>query len=178
MILKKIGEETAKGHSLILDCTKLKELNDIVSHAPQAKVKKILIFCPLKELSKRLKVRNQNAIKTGELSDLREGFPIWQYASLYKKKTHASEPTLETLSREDVIKAFDEFLKNPNDVTLAFIKKLGLSIGTKEEFLEYLGFAPHDNTIEMTTRFDTQEFLIIDTSTHDVNDTVRTVRAI
>ncbi len=175
IILKKIGDETSHGQSLVLDCTKLKELNDIASHAPHAKIKKIIVFCPLKELSNRMEIRNQKAIKDGELSNLREGFPLWQYASLYHKKRHDHEPTLEILSREDAIKIFDAFLQNPNEITLAFIKKLGLSAGTKEEFLTHLGFEPYDKTIEITARFDAQDFFIVDTSKHDVEDAVTTI---
>ena len=175
LVLKKIDAEISRKQSLVLDCTKLKELNDIASHISQAKIKKILVFCPLKELSNRMKIRNQKAIKDSEIFNLRDGFPLWQYASLYRKKRHDHEATLETLSREDAIKIFDEFLQSPNEITLAFIKKLGLRAGTKEVFLTYLSFSPSDKMIEMTTRFDSENFLIIDTSKYDMDDIVKTV---
>jgi len=97
-----------------------------------------------------MQARNQKAESAGIIGDKRIGFPLMQFASLYKKRTSAAEPLLGSLKRRDVDIAFA--LHYPNDSS------------KKMEFLKALEFTSNEmKEIEITTRFSLGEAEVIDT---------------
>ncbi len=175
VILATLKDKITDGQSLIIDCTKLSQWEDIKINTTSAEVKNFLIFCPFLKLSQRMKIRNENALQRGDFFDLRQQRPLWQYASLYHKKKLPTEPCLEKLSRQVVEQVFDEFLQEPNTLTLSFIETIGLANHDKETFLSYLGFSPEDDVIEITTRFNSSDFFIIDTSDYNSSEIVNLI---
>lgn len=111
----------------------------------------VLVYCPLLELSNRLSNRNHYAHISQKPSEFRRSFPLFQYIKLYKKKEFPDEPVLETLTRNDAEKVFDEQVDN-------------LEKHRKHEFLELLGFTDNNITaVEITPRFKFYNY-VIDTS--------------
>lgn len=68
----------------------------------------VLAFCPFHILSARMEKRNIEAFESGEFSNQRIGeFPLMQFSELYGPAKDGEAP-IERLTREQVVKTFDE----------------------------------------------------------------------
>lgn len=161
LIINRLKEAVDQKKSLLIDCSKIKQWQDIEQALENSDIKRFLIFCPFIKLSERMQHRNAAAIKINAFFDRREQTPLWQYASLYCKRENKNQPILETLSKTTVEDIFDKFLQEPNKFSLSFIESIGLSGHSKNDFLSYLGFSEEEEFIEITTRFDSKDFLIL-----------------
>ncbi len=103
------------------------------------------VFCPMKILSERTKLRNFNADREGVFSNKRRFEPFWQYAFYYKKKEYHDDVILEFLDKKVAEECFREHSPEPSS------EKMYL-------FLHELGFVSAD-TVEVTYRFDPVLFL-------------------
>jgi hypothetical protein len=74
-------------------------------HAP---MRVVLTYCPFSTLSARMEKRNRDAVESGDLENQRVGtFPLMQFGQLYTQVENGEIP-LETVTRSQVIKIFDE----------------------------------------------------------------------
>lgn len=176
-ILDQIIEKTNDGKRVILDDIRGKIVQDLKGKAPDIKMTVVRVFCSMEELSRRLTLRNDAASIKGESSNLRIGFPLWQYAEIYKKRESLDEPLLETLKRSVAEKAFDAHLSDPykkeiKGVCSSIAKTLGYDDHTKEAFLSALGFSEGIDDVDITVRNIEHDFMIIDNTETQENPEV------
>jgi len=130
--------DSMKGAPIILDHVCLWGIPQIFSRNFYANLNIVITFCPLQEVSKRLKRRNEEAEQFQQPTNVREvDGPLWNFTDLYKKRESQNEPLLQILTREEALSAFRLHITNS---------------AQEEKFLKALGFSSLDDKIEITTR--------------------------
>ena len=157
----KIFKESKNGSPVIMDF-KFLNLFEMFWNF-KASFTLVWVFCPLKVLSERLKMRNIIAEQEKKLSNKRSGVPLLEYAELYRKKIFPHEVTLEVLKQKVAIECFQDHFPGSTTKTIKdFLKKIGFkSLNTEE--------------IEITFRhnpflFAADKYLFIDTSLDRTNE--------
>ena len=146
-IFYEIVRHSQERKSVIFDAIGIGQIYNFLNTNIVAPVEVRLLFCPLSTLSKRIEIRNKKAIEEGQFSNMREGFPLWQYTRLYHAKQSSDEPTLEILKRAQAEAAFHQHLSN--------------EIEKKPIFLQRLGFtSPEIEQVEITSRFKHYSYII------------------
>ncbi|MBX9977916.1 MAG: hypothetical protein K2X98_06730 [Alphaproteobacteria bacterium] len=167
-IITAIAQMALSGKNLITDTSREKNVHALQEQCSEVKHTVVLVFCSLASLSKRVLTRNERASHKGDMSEMRKGFPLWQYIDLYKKRESAEEPLLETLTRRDAEKAYDTHLIVPTTKTKRIASRLGYEKCDKETFLSALGFTSSDiERVEITPR-NAHYDLIIDNTQDDL----------
>lgn len=150
-------------------------------HAP---IKIALVYCPFKLLTERMAERNRKALENNDFLEIRAGpFPLFQFARLFGPKQNDDDLVIETLTREDVEKAFDinfdievDLMKkeNPEEMAKKDIQK-DREVG-KNYLLQALGFTdPKIQQVELTPLFKRYDFLI-DTSKVKPEESARIIQ--
>jgi len=154
-------ELSRQGRSIIFDVL---SVDSFARHAlmrnfngPQLNV--ALVYCPFHTLSSRMEKRNQEAQQDGNLSNQRIGaFPLLQFSEIYTQKEH-NQSTLETITREQATKAFNEnfdkrivFTRNENQE----LRPDNVIQKAKEEELQFLltnlGFTDTVDKVEIAPK--------------------------
>lgn len=145
-ILERIIHYSTKGLPVIHDVVDFRCIQHLFSKNFHAPIRIVFVFCPLRELSRRMAKRNKLASERGEFSEKRVGFPLFQYARLYGQKQHATAQTFEMIRRKEAEEVFDDnFLPENNEQETK---------ENKEAFLNSLGFvSPKIDMIEISPRF-------------------------
>lgn len=116
----------------------------------------VLVYCPFHILSYRMEERNQQAVKSGELSNQRVGaYPFIQFSDYFTQRKEGQR-ALETITREQAIKAFDSHF----DKEIPFLRNEGhtdeeILLGKKRNrqiLLDQLGFKESLDRVEIAPR--------------------------
>lgn len=165
-------ERSRRGESVIFDVL---EVEAFVHHATMRNfdgpLKVVLIYCPFHILASRMEKRNREAQESGNLSNQRIGvFPFLQFSNIYSRKK-TGQRTLEVITRNQAIKAFDEnFDKGtiaarlrgdplPSEEKLLIEKE-----NTRRIFLKKLGFDEGIDRIEIAPHHEQHYHFILDSS--------------
>ena len=166
-IFTEILSEAEKGKTVLTDIVDSRSFGRFREIFHRIPTYVFLTYCSFPELSRRMQVRNREADESGHLSNKRVGFPLMQFADLYKPRTKKSEIRLDSLKREDIDQAFVlHFPDHPEK---------------KQKFLEAFGFiSPRIAEVEITTRFELGEAVIFNTTEDwiDLKETIQKLDAI
>lgn len=160
----KIWKESQNGSPVIMDF-KFLNLFEMFWNL-KASFTLVWVFCPLKTLSDRLKIRNLLAEQDKKLSNKRSSVALLEYAELYHKKVFPHEVTLEILKQKVAIECFQNHFPGSNTQAIT-------------DFLEKLGFeSSNTEQIEITFRqspflFTAEKYLLIDTSLERITKLIR-----
>lgn len=155
-----IIQQSLAGNSVIMDAVSYEYLNCLFSYHFCAPIQLRLVFCPLEILSERMSIRNKKARGSGDYSNVRDGFPLWQYTNLYKRENENNSKVLEMITRQQACDIFDKYLIKEENTQEEKERK------QRDEFLESLGFSNDSiNEVYMTSRFTTYDGEPINTST-------------
>lgn len=157
-------ERSRHGESVILDVL---EVNAITDHMLMRKfngpIRIALVYCPFYLLSSRMEKRNQEAEQKGNFSNERVGvFPLHQFSDIYTQK-EKQQQTLETITRDQAVKTFDENFEKK----VARALKSGRTVSPNEQsesrqkFLDKLGFVEGVDVVEIAPRKQESYHLLI-----------------
>jgi chloramphenicol 3-O-phosphotransferase len=137
----------------------------------QVPVRVVLVYCPFTELSKRMVIRNKEAIASGDLENQRIGvFPLLQFAELFTQVKNG-EPHLETITRDQAIKTFNENFDLWIEQQKVNVNTMPASDETQpdrkeqlQELLTTLGFADENTTeVKIGPKYKELYDIIVDT---------------
>ncbi|MDP1608035.1 MAG: hypothetical protein Q8L98_01830 [Chlamydiales bacterium] len=148
-------ERSRRGESVILDVLEVNAITDHMSMRNfNGPIRIALVYCPFHLLSSRMEKRNQEAEQKGHFSNERVGvFPLHQFSDIYTKK-EKQQQTLETITRDQAIKTFDENFEKK----VARALKSGRTVSPNEQmesrqrFLDKLGFVQGVDVVEVAPR--------------------------
>lgn len=153
-------ERSRHGGTVIFDLLRIEALvEQIFTKNFNGPVRIALAYCPFHKLSSRMEKRNREAEESGQLSNQRIGaFPLLQFGEIYTQK-RINQETLESITREQTIKAFNDNFDNgiktgrkngdklPSDNQIAKDKDRA-----RTELLRNLGFREGSDKVEIAPR--------------------------
>jgi len=169
-------ESTRRGKNIIFDVLNTDALaKHILMRNFNGPMRVVLTYCPFKVLSSRMERRNTEAVASGELHNQRIGdFPLRQFSEVYTKK-EKGQRTFERLTRDQVIRAFDENFdkgiaaRHERDLSNGRVPKSPEEILREKEerrdtFLNNLGFKEGVDAVEVSPK--NQDFydFVVDSS--------------
>lgn len=154
---ERLIDDSLNGSPIILDTVGFRTIQRLFLKNFHADAHIMITFCPLKELSARMTKRNEKAKASQQESNIREGFPLWQFTQLYKPRVDQKEPLLQVLTRQDCIDAYRLHLGDKMNDEAKFLKTLGF-ISSDIEQVEITTRAPYYHSIFNT---ETSELIII-----------------
>lgn len=136
---EEIIQHSQDGRSIVFDVISIRSAIELWKRQFFGPMRIQLVFLPFNELSKRMKIRNDQAVAQGTLSNQRKVFPLKQYVQLYRPIENSSELVLETLSKDQAIEA---------------MSRHNLDKSLQVDILHKLGFTSPDITeVAITSRF-------------------------
>lgn len=128
-----------QGRDVVVDMVSIERAKELFYRGFCAPFEIVLVFCPFDELSKRLLKRNEEAKRRGVMSNYRGIAPFQEYVKLYKPAQKMDEPVVETLKKDEAIKA---------------IRRHKVTAEEEKEFLLGLGFIkPEITQVNVSPRF-------------------------
>lgn len=140
----------------------------------------VLAFCPFHILSPRMEKRSREAAESGEFSNERVGeFPLMQFSELYGPAKDG-EASIERLTREQVVKSFDENFdkgqKARPDEKVSPAEVLKIKERNRAALLKNLGFKSGVDAVEIAPKHRWVYTQILDMSKRPPDELAKAVK--